>query len=53
MEASLKVKEAMLEDYKSIAEISQNDLGYLCEDNLVKVKLSLLDSRLKTFKASF
>lgn len=45
MEASLKVREAMLEDYKSIAEISRNDLGYLCEDNLVKTRLSVIDSR--------
>ncbi len=45
VEASLKVREAVLEDYKSIAEISRNDLGYLCEDHLVKAKLSLIDSR--------
>ena len=45
MEASLKVREAVLEDYKAIAEISRNDLGYLCEDHLVKTRLSLIDSR--------
>jgi predicted N-acetyltransferase YhbS len=42
---NLKVREAMLDDYKSIAEISRSDLGYLCEDNLVKTKLSLIDNR--------
>ncbi len=45
MEEILKVREAMLEDYKSIAEISRNDLGYLCENNLVKIRLSVIDSR--------
>lgn len=45
MDASLKVREAMLEDYKSIAKISRDDLGYLCEDNLIKTKISLIDNR--------
>lgn len=45
MEESLKVREVMLEDYKSIAEISRNDLGYLCENNLVRTRLSVMDSR--------
>lgn len=42
---NVKVREAMIDDYKSIAEISRNDLGYLCEDNLVKTRLSLIDNR--------
>lgn len=39
------VREAAIEDYEAIAEISRNDLGYQCEDELVKRKLSLLDKR--------
>ena len=45
MESDLKVREAMLEDYKSIGEIIRNDLGYLCEDDLVKTRLSGVDSK--------
>lgn len=41
----LKIREAILEDYEAIAKISCNDLGYLCEENLVKTKLSMLDDR--------
>lgn len=42
---NLKVREVMLDDYKSIAEINRNDLGYPFEENLVKTKLSLVDNK--------
>lgn len=43
MDTSVTVREARVEDYPFIADISRNDLGYQCENELVKTKLSLLD----------
>ena len=40
----LKIRKAVLDDYKSIAKICQIDLGYSCTDVLVKSKLSLIDN---------
>lgn len=40
---SFKIREALVNDYELIAKISRDDLGYSCEDGLVKTKLSLLD----------
>lgn len=42
---SLKIRAAIIDDYKSIAGISRNDLEYMCEDKLVKTKLSSIDNR--------
>lgn len=40
----LKIRKATPDDYKAIAKISRDDLGYDCTDTLVKSKLSLIDS---------
>ncbi len=42
---NVKVREVMINDCKSIAEISFNDLGYLCDENLVKTRIALIDNR--------
>lgn len=41
--ADLKVREASLEDYKAIVKICCEDLGYSCDADLVRNKISLLD----------
>lgn len=40
----MNIRNAVTADYKAIAEICRNDLGYECEDDLVRAKLSSLDS---------
>lgn len=37
------IREAALEDYKAVADICRDDLGYDCSDELVKLRLNNLD----------
>lgn len=42
---NIVVREAVVGDYKAIAGISSNDLGYSCEEELVKMKISQIDQK--------
>lgn len=37
------IRNAVVDDYKAIADISRNDLGYTCSDEMVKVRLENID----------
>lgn len=40
----MKIRRAVLDDAKNICEISKNDLGYECDIDLVKERITSLDS---------
>lgn len=40
----LTIRNAVIDDYKAIAAISREDLGYDCSDELVRLKLEKLDT---------
>lgn len=54
MDASITIREAIIEDYQMIAELSRYDLEYTCEDNLIKTRISNIDKRReRVFVAEF